>query len=122
MANQSFIALPYTSEEPTVTGLRVEWALKVAAALIIRGEVVVSPVLMGHPMIVIGVLSKSPENWSKYCRDLLSNCDRMYVLELPGWEKSDGLMKEIEEARRLNISILRISQEMMSQMTKGLGI
>ena len=42
------------------------------------------------------------EYWEKYSIELLSKCDVMAVVCLPGWETSVGVTAEIAEAKKLN--------------------
>jgi hypothetical protein len=48
---------------------------------------------------------KGWENWRKFDLEMLSRCDRVIVLKLPGWESSRGVAEEIARAKELGLPI-----------------
>lgn len=50
-------------------------------------------------------LPTDADYWLRQNLAFLSRCDKMYVLQLEGWEKSDGVQREIAFATEHNIPI-----------------
>jgi hypothetical protein len=68
--------------------------------LIRAGHVTYSPIVHGHPLVQLGL----PTDWSFWQhqdREILSRCDEVIVLRLPGWQQSEGIEAEIAVATSL---------------------
>jgi hypothetical protein len=95
-----YLASPYTHIDPLVRQRRFESACRAAAALIVRGKAVFSPVAHGHPICAYGV-PHDWDFWQRHDRCYLDACDEVVVLMLDGWRESVGVQAEIAIAREL---------------------
>jgi hypothetical protein len=67
-----------------------------------RGMHVFSPIAHTHPIAAHG-LPGDWDFWQTYDRLMLSRCDELAVLCLPGWRESVGVRAEIDIATRLGL-------------------
>ena len=102
-----YLASPYSHLDPQVLQIRCEAAQKASARLMREGNTVISPIAHSH-----GVADFLPDNlrldgefWMEQDLPLLARCDEMAVLCLDGWEKSNGVRREIEFASKRGIPI-----------------
>ncbi len=66
---------------------------------------VYSPITHWRPVERGRGLLDTPEAWWRRSRAMLEKASELWVLMLPGWEKSVGTQLEIREAGRLRIKI-----------------
>lgn len=100
-----FMACPYTSILPAEIEARVRAFAVKAAEIESKREVhVVSPVL-NHLLLQHAKLPSDWEYWRSYSLTLLTRCDGLYVLRLPGWQESAGVRGEIAAAMAHNIPV-----------------
>lgn len=97
-----YLACPYTDPDPDVRRRRFEAATKAAAELIRRGEIVYSPITMTHPIDVVlageaGTLGS--DYWVAFDEAFMEMSTEMVVLQIPGWDRSNGVAREIEYFR-----------------------
>ena len=96
-----YLASPYSHPDPTVRDERYQAVCQAVAAMLLAGQSVFSPIVYSHPLTAYGV----PTDWSfwwRYDREMLSRCDRLVVLMLPGWQESVGVQAEIQLAREMD--------------------
>jgi nucleoside 2-deoxyribosyltransferase len=96
----TYLASPYSHPDQAVREERYRAACRVAAALLLAGQPVFSPIAHSHPLVAYGL----PADWSfwqRYDRELLARCDEVVVLMLAGWRESVGVREEIRIAREL---------------------
>jgi len=107
-----YLAVPYSSSDPTVCERRFQAACRAAAALVRCGKDVFAPVCHSHPIAAYG-LPVNWEFWQRQDRWYLTCCDEVVVLMLAGWQESTGVQAEIEIARELGkpITFLRPAEE-----------
>lgn len=105
----SYLAGPYTSEHIHIRDRRYHQISFVAAQLMKRGELVYSPITACHHIAADYELPKDANYWLRQNLAFLSRCDRLLVLQLEGWEDSEGVQREIEFATENNIPIEYIS-------------
>lgn len=60
---------------------------------------VFSPIVHCHPMSNVYGLPKDFYFWERLDRAYLDMCDVLWVLKMEGWERSEGIQKEIEYAK-----------------------
>lgn len=73
-----------------------------------------SPIVHGHALIQTGIGKSLPHKWGyweKHDLNLLKRCDELWVVCMPGWDKSSGVDAEIGFARRNKIKIRYITTE-----------
>ena len=98
-----YLAAPY-SDDP-VRGY-VE-SSKAAARLMDAGNVVFSPLSHSHPISHHGKLDPMAHGfWLRQDLSWLRECDVLAVLQLPGWETSKGVKREIAYAEELQIPVV----------------
>lgn len=101
----SYLAGPYSSVHIHIRDRRYHQISFVAAKLIQRGELVYSPITACHSLAMDYELPTDAEFWLRQNLTFLSRCDKLLVLQLEGWEQSEGLRREIEFATEHNIPI-----------------
>lgn len=70
------------------------------------GHVVFSPISHSHPISrYTNADACTSDFWLKQDLPFLAVCDELWVLTLPGWDKSSGIKREMEDADRLGIPI-----------------
>ncbi|MFC9553530.1 DUF1937 family protein [Rhodococcus sp. NPDC056960] len=93
-----FLACPYSHTDPSVTHDRFIESNKVAATIIESGHTVFSQVSMSHPINLtfdgkdkaeIGAL------WAPVDEVFMNTLDELIILDLPGWDQSSGIKREI---------------------------
>jgi hypothetical protein len=92
-----YLASPYQHPDPRVRRRRFEAACQAAAKLMLRGEVVFSPIAHSHN-IARYLPPKGLDFWLNHDLPILRICNRLVVLCLSGWESSEGIEREIGEA------------------------
>ena len=90
-----YLASPYTDDDPEVMEHRFNAVTKYAATLMRRGIFVFSPISHTHPIAKYG-LPLGWEYWKELDTTMLSKCDSMIVLMLPGYSESKGVTAEIK--------------------------
>lgn len=79
---------------------------KYAAFLVEEGHFVFSPITHSHPMAKVAKLPTDFTYWREYDEKMISMCDTLVVLTLPGWNLSVGVNAEIKIAERLGIPVV----------------
>ena len=105
MTELTYLASPYFDPDPSVRLFRFRAVSRVAAGMMKEGTMVFSPISHCHPMAEEAGLPKGWGFWGKYDEAMLSRCQKMVVLKLPGWDKSEGVSREIELAREFGIPV-----------------
>lgn len=97
----------YSSKDANIKQQRVNAIANACVLLMLRGEISVSPLIFG-----LAIIEKSGKNlpdtyefWDKFCREYVAVSNKVYVLNMDGWEESNGTKDEIAEAKRLNIPV-----------------
>jgi len=101
-----FIISPYTA--PTV---RVESERAVSADLYVgelarNGVVAYSTISAMHHLLGICDLPEDWSFWKKHCTTMIESAKEVHVLQLDGWEDSEGVQGELEIAHALNKPIV----------------
>jgi Domain of unknown function (DUF1937) len=105
-----YLASPYTHPDPQVRKVRFDAACRATAQLIRAGQAVFSPIVHGHPLVRFGL----PTDWSFwqwFDLEYLRRCDEMLVLQIDGWQESEGVQAEIALASALGKRIEYLEQE-----------
>jgi hypothetical protein len=72
------------------------------------GHLCFSPITHSHPICEAGGLNGDWDTWLEFDSRMLRACDRLAVLELPGYDQSKGVAAEIELAKSLGMPICHI--------------
>jgi hypothetical protein len=73
--------------------------------MISKGNVVISPIAYGHPLLEFVEMPYDWQFWSNFCLTFLDRCDEMHVLMMDGWNVSRGVQEEIQFATEHGIPI-----------------
>ena len=106
-----YLASPYSHPDPAVREERYRAACRAAAARLLAGQPVISPIAHSHPLVAYG-LATDWTFWQRYDRELLARCDAVVVLTLDGWETSIGVREEIRIARELGKPVRYLAPEL----------
>lgn len=99
-----YLASPYSHSNAAVRERRFQAVCRATAALICAGRVVYSPIASSHPLARYGIPTDW-DFWAKFDREVISHCNALWVLTLPGWEASRGVAAEIVIAEELRLPI-----------------
>jgi hypothetical protein len=97
-----YLACPYTHPDKKVREERFQAATRAAAQLINMGLIVFSPITMTHPLDVVmggGTETLGSEYWVAFDEAFMDFCSEMLVLQIAGWDESEGIRREIEYFR-----------------------
>lgn len=102
----AYLAVPYSHEQGYMRQHRFECANRAAADLMLRGEVVFSPISHTHPIAQERGLPGGWDFWERFDRAYLSCSQKLYVLMLDGWRESKGVQAEIAIAESMDIPVI----------------
>lgn len=94
-----FLACPYSHADASVTHERFITCNKVAATLVESGNAVFSQVSMSHPINLAFEGKDSAavgKLWAPVDAFFMEALEELIVLDLPGWDLSSGIKREIE--------------------------
>jgi hypothetical protein len=104
-----YLACPYSHPEAAVRETRFQQVNAVAADLMLRGNMVFSPISHTHPIALAGDLPKGWNFWAAYDKTFIQWCDEVWVLTLEGVCDSVGVRAEIDLADRMGKVVRYIS-------------
>lgn len=81
----AYLSCPYSDPDPFVKGIRHTIATRVAFELMSQGIMVYSPLTHNLPIDQLGIHG-TWATWKDFDHTMLSRCDRLIVLKLPGWK------------------------------------
>ena len=118
-----YIASPYTHSDAAIVRARVKAARAVAADTAGHGKTAFSPVLYTHTLLeAAGAIP--PSGWYEFDLCFLEKAKEMVILELPGWEDSQGIMieKAFAHGRRIPVVHVKLDQirDLLDPETLGL--
>ena len=121
MSNEKmiYLASPYSHPDPLVRGLRFKEVSRIAGNLAAKGQLLICPIAMNHPMHIYADV-EMPSDWAFWKRfdtELILRCDEVWVTMLDGWKDSVGVKAEMKLARELNIPIRYVEPETMVVLT-----
>lgn len=101
----AYLASPYSHESSRVRQSRYEAVCRVAGRLMREGHLIFSPIAHSHAIAEMCELPGDWEFWQDHDRAILSACEKLIVLQLPGWDLSVGVKAEIKIAEELGIPV-----------------
>jgi hypothetical protein len=107
-----YVASPYNHSDDDIRWLNYRKVSRYSAGLIAKGQVVISPIAYGHPLLDFAEIPYDWPFWSNFCLTFLDRCDEMHVLMMEGWDKSRGVEEEIQYARQQSIPIKYIEKDL----------
>ena len=105
MSKKIFVAGPFNDKSEDIKNFRIKSISEYCVKLFNKGDSPISALLMGLSFAKFGNLSTDTETWTTFSETLLKGCDEMHVLCVDGWDKSTGVLAEIELANSLNIKV-----------------
>jgi hypothetical protein len=94
-----YLACPYTHADHRVREERFKSATAAAAELIRQGYIVYSPITMTHPLDVVlagDTDTLGSDYWIKFDEAFMAVCSEMIVLQIDGWDQSQGIKREMD--------------------------
>ena len=91
-----YVASPYTHLDPDVMADRMLEAMRYTAYLIKKGEWAYSPIVHCHDMALRYDFPKSHTFWMGFDAAMICPCTEVHVLQLEGWEQSEGIRHELQ--------------------------
>jgi len=113
-----YLASPYSSDTPETRKLRFKMVSKVAGQLVSAGNIVYSPVTHSAPMAHEFRMPVSYEQWRELDEFYLSRCDIVMILQLPGWEISEGIKHEVKFATDIGKPIMYLPDNISTLVTR----
>lgn len=111
MSSCIYLACPYTHENPAIRESRFEAVTFMAGSLMQTGALVYSPITMGHSICKRCELPQDFAYWEASCISYLTSwATALYVLTLPGWQESRGVLAEIKAACATGLPIIYIKE------------
>ncbi len=95
-----YLASPYSHPDPAIHEQRFRVICRVSARLMAAGEIIFSPIAHTHPIALAGKLPTGWDFWKKYDHAMLEASKKIVVVRMDGWDKSKGVIGEIEEMIR----------------------
>ena len=111
MKRLTYLACPYSHQNPLIRQARFEAANRAAGQLMCRGLIVFSPVSHSHPIAESFDLPKDWDFWREYCLTFLTMSKQMYVLRCLGWTESVGVQAEITYANEHRIPVFFMDED-----------
>jgi len=111
-----YLASPYTHPDPLEMQYRYEKACKATAHFLSLGFTVYSPIVHCHPITLEYSLPKDFAFWQNLCLNMLAKADGLWVIQLDGWQKSEGVTAEIVYAVNRGLPVVYID---LDEITNG---
>ena len=102
----------YSELDAKIRLQRFEAVNEVALKLMKVGFVVISPISQSHPIAMQCDAPKDFEFWAEQDYNLILRSDMILVFCQEGWERSDGVKKEVLFAKQNNIPVFYIDSEL----------
>jgi hypothetical protein len=94
-----YLASPYTHFDPEVMEYRFRAACNVCDALNQAGLTTYSPIVHCHPIAKLHRRGRTVNDWWGHNKALLSSAASLVVLQIFGWDASQGIQKELGFAK-----------------------
>lgn len=104
-----YLASPYSHPDPIEREARYLEAMRKLRFYVLEGIACFSPIVHSHEMAKIYNMGRAWETWATYNREMLRQCWELHILQLPGWDASEGIKIEREWARQFEIPELLVS-------------
>lgn len=98
----AYLASPYSHEDEDIRHERFESVVMAAGWMMKNNYHVFSPIAHCHPIQLCYKLPTEFSYWSSYDRRMISHCDALCILQIPGWKESVGVKAEYQIAIELN--------------------
>lgn len=102
---------PYSSPIPELETQRYELVLQFTTNLLISGFHAFSPIVYCHNLAIQNNLGRDAKTWMKFNMEMLRHAEVAYLLQLPGWEKSQGIKVEMGVCKMFDIPVIRYASD-----------
>ena len=110
----TYVASPYSSQDPDLQEARARAAIQVTGSLIAAGEPAYSPVIYTSTILAAG--HKPPKGWYEFDVNFLAAATDMLVVHMPGWRDSRGMLLETAFAKARQIPIRHMHWTTVQQL------
>ena len=100
-----YLASPYSHPDYEVMVENYKTVSRIAADMVSEGHVVMAPITYGHHLIDFKPMPADWGFWYNFCVTFLSKCDKLIVCKMEGWDRSKGVLEEIELAHKFKIPV-----------------
>lgn len=107
-----YLAGPYSDPDPKVVESRIAEFCRCDAELNKHGAFTVSP-LLKHLVLQHSDLPGDWAYWKEYSIALLKQCEKMIILEIPGWSESVGVQAEINLCSDMGIPVEYVDPDVL---------
>lgn len=111
-----YIGAPYSHPDPQIVDMRMELLSIADAKMLGDGLLTVTP-LDKHSSVKKHSMPGDWKFWQRYSLSLLSLCQGMIVVQLPGWDTSEGLSAERRFAQASGKKICMLTHHDIMTMT-----
>jgi len=102
-----YVASPYSDPDPNVREARARATRYWTLHQIVKTNLsLFSPIAYIHEYAVEYELPKDAAFWQQFNEGFIIDCEEMWVLMLPGWDKSVGVKMEIQFCVYNNIPVV----------------
>ena len=108
-----YLASPYRHEDPKVMHRRFEQALAAMLRMWQVGYPAYVPIVYTHP-ISVHLPRLQDQEYQQFDDRILAVADEVWVLQLPGWQQSQGVQHELLLAEKLGKLIRYVSPDHLS--------
>lgn len=115
-----YLGCPFTGDEAEEEG-RGRGIAKIASDLYARGHEVFSPICHGKAMAEAMGTATDWEYWERLDIEMLSRCDALLIVPLPGWRRSVGLYAEAGYAFRHEMPVFMLDMKSVPDGSCGAG-
>jgi hypothetical protein len=103
-----YLASPYSDKSKRVMEKRYLEACRVVGRLTKKGLVVYSPIVHFHVVAGLCKLPTDQNFWRNIDFEMLGYASKLYILKIPGWKTSKGVLEETQFADVRYIPIVYI--------------
>lgn len=100
-----YLASPYNHADAETRERRFREVCAIAAQLMKNGTLLFCPIAHTHPIALAGDLPKGWEYWQAYDRKMLAACDELWIVQMEGWDKSEGVAAELAIANERGMPV-----------------
>lgn len=109
-----YLACPYSHPDSGIRLARFKKITDISARLVANGVVAFSPITYGHTLLDYTEMPTDWKFWQNFCIGFLKKSDELWVYKFEGWDKSEGLLAEVEYAIKNRITVKYIEDESSS--------
>jgi cbb3-type cytochrome oxidase subunit 1 len=112
-----YLCSPYSYKaDEALMEWRYQENLRVLTELTLQGIPVFSPIVTSHNMSAKYKLPCTFDFWEKVDFGVIDHCSHIYVMMLPDWDKSIGVTKELEYAKKIGKEIVYLDMNVKKEV------